>query len=111
MEKTRIQKIGRLIEREMGDLLRDATPFIGSGMITVTKVNVTPDLQIARVNVSIFGVPDKKAALEQLKTHTKELRFALGLRIRHQVRIIPELQFYLDDSLDYIENIDRLLKQ
>lgn len=110
MEKTRLQKVARLIEKEMGYLLRDAVPYTGGGMITVTKVNVTPDLSIARVNVSLFGVVDKKTALEQIKSHSKELRFQLGLRIRYQLRQLPDLQFFLDDSLDYIERIDQLLK-
>ncbi len=111
MEKTRLQKIERLIQKEMSLMLQDAAPYTGGGMLTVTRVTVTPDLQIARIHVSIFGLPDKKAALEELKSHGPELRYQLGAKIRHQIRIIPQLQFFLDDSLDYIERIDKLLNQ
>jgi len=75
----------------------------------VTKVNVTSDLSIARVYVSLFTTKDKNEILKLVKLHSKEIRFKLGQRIGRQVRVIPELQFYLDDSLDYIENIEKLL--
>jgi len=111
MEKTRLEKVARLIQKEMSLMLQDSVPYTGGGILTVTRVSVTPDLQIARIHISIFGLPDKKAALEQLKLHGPELRYQLGVKIRHQVRIIPQLQFFLDDSLDYIERIDKLLNQ
>lgn len=111
MEKTRLQKVARLLQKEIGFLLRDAVPYTGGGMVTVTRVNVTPDLGLARVNVSIFGIDDKAGVLEKLKSHAKELRFQLGLRVKHQMRIVPDLQFFIDDSLDYLDNIDKLLKE
>lgn len=83
--------------------------FPGS-MITITKVNVTKDLSLARFNLSIFAVKDKKPAMEEIRSHIPEFRYKLGNRIAKQVRIIPQIEFYEDDSLDYIENIEKLLK-
>jgi len=78
-------------------------------MITVTKVHVTPDLSLAKVYLSLFAIENKDGLLEQIRKHTKDIRYKLGQRIGRQIRVVPDLQFYLDDSLDYIENIERLL--
>ena len=80
-----------------------------SALITVTKVNVSKDLSIARFYISIFAVNDKKATMESIRAHTSEFRYRLGNRIKKQVRIIPQLEFFEDDSLDYIENLEKLL--
>ncbi len=88
---------------------REGTPKYGGAMITVTKVNVTRDLSLARVFLSLFATKDKKSLLESIRSHAGEIRFNLGRRIRNQVRHIPDLEFYEDDSLDYIEKIDELL--
>ena len=79
-------------------------------MITVTKVHVTRDLAISRVYLSIFGTEEKEALLEKIRDHKNEIKYKLGNRIRNQLRAVPDLEFYQDDSLDYIENIDRLLQ-
>ncbi|MFW5757347.1 MAG: ribosome-binding factor A, partial [Bacteroidota bacterium] len=68
------------------------------------------DLSIARVYLSIFGA-DTQKVMEQIKLHTSEIRKQLGLRVKNQLRHVPELQFFVDDSLDYIENIEKLLKK
>ena len=78
-------------------------------MITVTRVNVTSDLSYARVYLSVFGVDEKKKVVEEVGMNAKAIRGLLGNRIRHQMRVVPELRFIEDDSLDYIENIDTLL--
>jgi ribosome-binding factor A len=111
METTRQNKISRLIQKEMGELLLQSSHLFPGAMITVTRVNITPDLSLARINVSVFAANDKDAVLKQLDAHSREFRFLLGKRIRNQVRIIPELQFFIDDTLDYLEHIDNLLKQ
>lgn len=80
-------------------------------MITVTKVHVAKDLAIAKIYLSLFATKDKNALLEKVRKETKEIRHLLGARVHNQLRIIPELQFFLDDSLDYIENIENLLQQ
>jgi ribosome-binding factor A len=111
MESTRQNKISRLIQKEMGELLQQSAQLFPGAMITVTRVNVTPDLSLARVNVSIFATDNKESVLKSLDKHSRELRFLLGKRIHNQVRIIPDLQFFIDDTLDYLEKIDNLLKQ
>ena len=111
METTRQQKIARLIQKVLGEIFqvmgRDEFP---GNMITVTKVYVTPDLYLAKVYVSLYGKTAKEEMLDHIRLHKKEIRLKLGNRIHNQIRSIPELDFYLDDSLDYIENIDKLLK-
>ena len=98
----------------MSDIfLREMKPVLGPSLISVTEVRITPDLSIARIYVSIMpiggGSPDSIMAL--IRDNSADLRRRLGLREGKQLRIIPHLEFYLDDSLDYIENIERLLKQ
>ena len=112
MESTRQLKFARLIQKEMADIFQfDMRGTFGNIMITVTMVRVSPDLGVAKVYVSLFPVKDKKEVLEKIKEHTVELRHNLGQRIRKQVRVIPELMFFIDDSLDYAERIEELLKK
>ena len=98
----------------MGDIfLREMKPVLGPSLITVTNVTITPDLSIARIYVSIMvigqGTPDSIMAL--IRENSGDLRRRLGLREGKQLRIIPQLEFFIDDSLDYIDNINRLLKE
>ncbi len=110
METKRQQKISKLILRDLSEIFqREVTHLTPGVMVTVTKVKVTPDLTLAKVYLSLFPAKDKVALLEKINNATREIRGLLGNRIRHQVRFIPELRFYLDDSLDYIERIDELL--
>jgi ribosome-binding factor A len=114
MQSTRQNKICRLIQQDMGDIfLREMKGVLGPSLITVTNVNITPDLSIARIYVSIMvigqGSPDSILAI--IRENTSDLRRRLGLREGKQLRIIPQLEFFLDDTLDYIDNINRLLKQ
>ena len=114
MQSTRQNKLCRLIQQDMGDIfLREMKPVFGPSLITVTRVRITPDLSIARIHVSIMVIGDgtPESILELIRENTSDLRRRLGLREGKQLRIIPHLEFYLDDSLDYIENIERLLKQ
>ena len=110
MESTRQNKVSRLLQKDLGDIFQQESrsKFRGA-MITVTKVHVTRDLSIAKVYLSLFATDDKENLIENIKLHTKEIRYKLGQKIGRQVRVVPELQFYLDDSLDYIENIEKLL--
>ena len=126
MQNTRQNKICRLIQQDMGDIfLREVkncqwphdneTGFesLRRSLITVTEVRITPDLSIARIYLSIMiiggGTVDGVMAL--IRANTADLRRRLGMREGKQLRIIPQLEFYVDDTLDYIENINRLLKQ
>lgn len=111
METTRQQKIARLLQKELGDIFLQYARRIQGTLVTVTSVTVSPDLSIARIRLSIFPADKVVPVMEQVEAETKTFRYELGKRVRHQLRIIPELFFYNDDSLDYLENIDRLLKQ
>ena len=107
---TRQNKISRLIQREMAEILLrlNKEKFVGK-LISVTVVRVTKDLGIARIYLSIFPSEYANDILSDIKIASKMLRGELGRRIGKSVRTIPELEFYIDDSLDYIDNIDKLL--
>lgn len=110
MDNKRLDKVNKLILKELGEIFqKELKPAVPSLMITVTHVEVTSDLSYANVYLSVFGVDDKKKVVEEVGQNTRAIRGMLGNRIRHQMRVIPELRFFEDDSLDYIENIDKLL--
>ena len=112
MDTKRQLKVSRLIQTELGDIFQKETrTLFGKALITVTQVRVSPDLSVAKVYVSLFNVPDTKVLLKLIQENTKDIRMKLSDRIRKQVRIIPNLVFYLDDSLDYALRIDELLKK
>jgi ribosome-binding factor A len=110
MDGKRLDRVNKLILKELGDIFqKELKPKVSSLMITVTHVKVTSDLGYANVYLSIFGVDDKKKVVEEVNQNARAIRGLLGNRIRHQMRVVPELRFFEDDSLDYIENIDNLL--
>lgn len=112
MDSQRQLKVSRLIQKELGEIFqRETKVFFGNALITVTQVRVSPDLGIAKVYVSLFNVPDTAALLTAIKVHTKEIRTRLSDRVKKQVRIIPNLSFFIDDSLDYALHIEELLKK
>jgi ribosome-binding factor A len=112
MDSTRQQKFSRLIQKEIAEIFQfDIKAKFGAIMITVTQVRVSPDLGVAKIYVSLFPVKEKDKVLDLIRKNTAEIRGLLGKRIRHQARVIPELIFYVDDSLDYAEHIDNLLKK
>ena len=112
MASTRQNKVSRMLQKELGDVYqREGRNMFSGKMITVTEVRVTPNLGMARVYLSIFPPPSKNDFNRITDANAGRIRRELGNRIRHQMRSIPELQFILDDSLDHIENIDRLLNQ
>ena len=111
METTRQAKIARLIQKEISEILRLQTAKTHGIIISVSAVRISPDLSIAKVYLSIFPSAKSQEILENLKKSSKTIRYELGQKVRLQLRKIPELAFYLDDSLDYIENIDNLLKE
>jgi len=112
METTRQSKVSRLLQRDLGEIFqRESNRLFGSAMITVTKVHVTRDLATAKVYLSLFATEDKDRLIENIRTHGKEIRYKLGQRIGKQIRAVPDLKFFHDDSLDYIENIEKLLDE
>lgn len=112
METQRQKKIAGVIQKDMADILQRAATDGGLKgiLISVTKVSVTTDLSIAKVYLSIFPVKSSKELLEGIQSNQPLIKHELAQRTKHQLRRVPELQFYIDDSLDYIENIEKSLK-
>jgi|ERR1035437_5039161 ribosome-binding factor A len=110
METTRQQKISRMLQKELGEIFLLYAREIQGTLITVTSVRISPDLGIARTHLSIFPSDKSKAVLARVQEDTRAIRYDLGKRVRYQLRIVPELFFHIDDSLDYLENIDNLLR-
>lgn len=110
METTRQNKIARLIQKELSDIFQQQTKAMGGVLVSVSVVRISPDMSIARAYLSVFPSERSEEIVTNINNNTKSIRYELGTRVRHQLRIIPELKFFVDDSLDYIENIDRLLK-
>ncbi|WP_026998360.1 30S ribosome-binding factor RbfA [Eisenibacter elegans] len=112
MESQRQQKMARLLQRELGEVFqRDAVHLFNQQFITITGVRITPDFGQARVYLSFLMDKNKDQALEDVQAQTKTLRQYLAQRIKNQVRIIPELQFFLDDTQEYAARIDELLSK
>ena len=112
METTRQKKISRLLQKDLAIIFQmDAPVILGSFMFTITGVKVSSDLSVAKVYLSIFPSDDSKKLMEQVKEKSSFFRNLLAKKVRHQLRIIPELHFYLDDSADYADEINRLLKE
>lgn len=112
MDSTRQQKFARLIQKEISDLFtKEGKNFFGNAFITVTNARVTPDLSLAYIYLSMFREKEPKKLLEQIELHHHEIRKKLGLRIRTQMRHIPDLKFFHDDSLDYVEKIENIFKK
>ena len=109
MEGKRQAKIARLLQKELSEIFRRQTAALGGVIVSVSAVRVSPDLSIAKAYLSIFPADKSAAILENIKKQSKTVRYELAQAVKQTLRKCPDLQFYLDDSLDYIENIDRLL--
>ncbi len=95
----------------MADIfLRKGSELAHGKMVSVTKVRVSPDLSFAKIYISIYPSEGQDAVLTAIQVHSPKIRFEMGQKVRKQLRIVPEIAFFIDDSLDYIENIDKLLK-
>jgi ribosome-binding factor A len=111
MESTRQKKVSRLIQKEVADIfLKRGSELAHGKMVSVTKVRVSPDLSFARVFISIYPSTGQDDILKSIQDHSPKIRFEMGQKIRRQLRIVPEIAFFIDDSLDYIDKIDKLLK-
>jgi ribosome-binding factor A len=112
MDSTRQKKISRLVQKELGEIFRSEIREIVMGtMVSVTVARVTSDLSIAKIYLSIFPGEHKQEVFENICQNSATIRYMLGQRTGKQLRAIPELQFYIDDSLDYIDNIDKALRE
>lgn len=110
METTRQQKIARLIQKELGDIFQKQTQATRGVLVSVSAVRISPDLSIAKGYLSIFPSERADEIPGNINANARQIRYDLGKRVRFQLRIIPELKFFKDDSLDYLEHIDELLK-
>jgi len=110
MQETRQNKIARLLQKELSMIFQEQTRAMHGTMVSVTRVKVSPDLSICTAYLSIFPSERAEELLQNIEKNQKAIRYALGQRVRNQLRIIPELRFFIDDSLDYIDRIDELLK-
>ena len=111
METTRQNKVARLIQKDLSTIFQEETRKTRGVLVSVSAVRVSPDLSVAKAYLSIFPSERAEELLKNINDQASQIRFKLGTLERHQLRIIPELRFFIDDSLDYIDNIDRLLKE
>lgn len=109
MESTRQQKISRLLQKEISEIFRMQTAKTRGVIVSVSSVRVSPDLSLAKAYLSIFPSEKAQEIIEGINASRKTIRYELAQRVRMQLRKTPELMFYLDDSLDYLDNIDKLL--
>lgn len=111
METTRQNKISRLLQKDLSEIFLLQTKAMPGILVSVSAVRISPDMSIARVYLSIFPSEKSEEMVKNINNNMKSIRYELGMRVRHQLRIIPELKFFVDDSLDYIEKIDSLLQK
>jgi ribosome-binding factor A len=112
MDSIRQSKMSRLLQKELASYFQAESRNLFHGkMITVTVVRVSPDMGLAKVYLSVFPFAKDDPTIDLISQNSKTIRIALGRNIRHQVRVIPELAFYLDDSIDYLDHIDKLLRK
>lgn len=111
-ESKRQQRFAGVIQEDLADLfLREGKAWAPGAFITVTKVRVTPDLALARIYLSFLNTKTAKEDLKQIQSKSSEIRYKLGAKIKKQVRIIPELTFFLDDTNEYVEHMDKLFEK
>lgn len=111
MDSVRQNKVSRLIQRDFSEMFqKECKEYTEGAMLSVTAVRVSPDLSYAKVYLSIFPSALAEKTMNTLNEKNKSIRFVLGKKVGKQMRIIPELRFFVDDSLDYIDKIDQLLK-
>ncbi|MBR4275404.1 MAG: 30S ribosome-binding factor RbfA [Prevotella sp.] len=111
MQETRQNKVCRLLQKELSLIFQSQTRAMHGVMVSVTRVKISPDLGICTAYLSIFPSEKGEELLDNIRQNTSTIRYDLGKKVRNQLRIIPELRFFIDDSLDYMEKIDELLKK
>mgnify|MGYP001087947664 CR=1 FL=1 len=112
MDSTRQKKVARLVQKELAEIILHHSGELAPGkMVSVTTVRVSPDLSLAKTYISIFPSEKSSEVLANIRNHVPRLRFELGQKVRNQLRIVPEIAFFIDDSNDYIDKITNLLKE
>ncbi len=111
MSSTRQLKYSKLIQKELSDIFqRDKRGILDNAFITLADVKVSADLSVAKIYISMMLAKDKQGILDKINSHKKEIRHALGEKIGKQVRIIPELIFYIDEVEENAQRMDELIK-
>ena len=111
MQETRQARICRMLQKELAEIFQAQTRMMPGVLVSVTRVRISPDLSICTANLSVFPSERGEEIIKNIQANEKQIRYELGTRVRNQLRIIPELRFFIDDSLDYLEKIDELLKK
>ncbi len=109
MDSTRQNKVARLIQKELGDIFIGQTRQMKGVLVSVSVCRISADMSVCRVYLSVFPSERAEEIVANINANQKQVRYELGTRMRHQLRIIPELKFFVDDSLDYAEHINELL--
>ena len=112
MESKRQQKFAGVLQEELAQVFqRDGGAFLPNTLVTITRVRVSPDLAVAKVYLSFFNTTNTTLSINTVNSHAGEIRYKLGARIRHQVRVVPELTFFVDDTNEYVERMDHLFEK
>ena len=111
METTRQNKIARLIQKELSDIFQKQTSAMRGVLVSVSACRISPDLSICRAYLSVFPSEKAEEIVKNINDNQRQVRFELGTRVGKQLRIVPELKFFIDDSLDYVAHIDELLRK
>ncbi len=112
METKRQAKFARQIQKDLGDIfLREGQSLTGLKFINVTQVRVSPDLGYAKIYITFLNEKEPLKALELVRLHNKDLRKILASRIKDSIRKIPEIEFFYDDTMDFVESIDKLFEK
>lgn len=109
METTRQNKMARLIQKELSDMFQRQTAAMRGVLVSVSTCRISPDMSVCRAYLSVFPSERADEIVGNINANVKSVRYELGNRVRTQLRIIPELKFFVDDSLDYDEHIGQLL--
>jgi ribosome-binding factor A len=109
MESKRQQKFAGIIQKDLAEIFqREGMNYLPNTLVTITRVRMTPDLAMARVFLSFFNSSNPTLALNTIKAHAGEIRYKLGTRIKDQARVVPQLEFFVDDTNEYVERMDKL---
>ena len=111
MDSTRQNKIARLIQKELSDIFLHQTKSMRGVIVSVSEVRISPDLSIAKTYLSVFPSEKGEEIVQNINKNMKSIRYDLGTRLRYQLRIIPEIKFFVDETLDMLDHIDELLKK
>ena len=112
MESKRQQKFAGLLQEELAAIFqREGAAYLPNTLVTITKVRVSPDLAVAKVYLSFFNTNNTSLSVATVSAHANEIRYKLGARIRHQARVVPTLSFFVDDTNEYVEHMDKIFSK